>query len=168
MGWYEDEQKAGREAARDYERRHPAPPPPQRNDALSDERMFRRLVLAELLAMRGDLAVVKENLNHHTKQLEKLMSATTDLQAAEAAIDVRLDALGDLVTASVNAIMSAITALAVGQNPDGSVPADVANAVVEGMKIHLASVETKVGDLGAAVHQLSDTVTPPAPAAPPA
>lgn len=95
------------------------------------------------------------------------MSATADLQAAAAAMDVRLDGLGDIIASNTAAILAAITAIVAGQSPDGSVPADVANNVVEEMKIHLASVEAKVGDLGPAVAAL-DTAVHPAPPAPPA
>lgn len=158
------EQKAGREAIHEYEQRHPAPPQPLLNP-IHDERMFRTIVIAELLALRGD--------NRHLhKQMESLMSATTDLQAAAAAMDVRMDSLGDIVASNTAAILAAITAIVAGSNPDGSVSADVANAVVEEMKIHLASVEANVAALGPAVTSLDAAVHPappvPAPPAPPA
>lgn len=171
MGLFNDEQKAGREAIHEYEQRHPAPPRPQPNP-LNDELVFRKFVMSEFLELRKRTTQLTQDNHVLRHKMERLMSATDDLKAAAAAMDGRIDALSALVAAGTTAVLTAITAIIAGSNRDGSVPADVAAAVVKDMQDHLTAAEAKVADLGPAVASLDAAVHPappaPAPAAPPA
>lgn len=131
-------------------------PKQPRPDPLNDERMFRTLVIGELLILRREAEQIRT-------RMEILMSASSDLQAAAVAIDDRIDALRDMVTAGITAVLAAITAIVAGQNPDGSVSAAVANQVVADMQAHLTAAEAKVGELGPAVVALDAAVHPASP-----
>lgn len=132
-------------------------------DPVLDERKFRAFVVQQLLDLGDDTEQIMEGM-------EILMSASDDFKAAAAAIEARMDAFADLVGTNTTAILAAITAIVAGQNPDGSVPSDVANAVVLDLQAHLTAAEAKVGELVPAVAALDAAVhpAPAAPAAPPA